>query len=79
MCSGTIVVGFKAGAPETISILEYSEFVDFGDLDALRKSLYKWLSIESNKETISSIAIQRYDAEKMYKGYCSYYADIIKK
>ena len=79
LCSGTIVVGFKAGAPETISILEYSEFVDFGDLDALRKSLYKWLSIESNKETISSIAIQRYDAEKMYKGYCSYYADIIKK
>lgn len=30
LCSGTPVVGFKAGAPEQISIQQYSEFVEYG-------------------------------------------------
>ena len=33
LCSGTPVVGFKAGAPEQISIQQYSEFVEYGKID----------------------------------------------
>ena len=35
LCCGTPVVGFKAGAPEMIAISEYSDFVDFGDVESL--------------------------------------------
>ena len=33
LCCGTPVVGFKAGAPEQIAIKEFSEFVEYGDLN----------------------------------------------
>jgi len=76
LCCGTPVVGFKAGAPETISILEYSEFVDYGDTDTLKNVLYKWLAIDINKDAVSKIAVLRYDAERMYEGYLNYYGHI---
>lgn len=79
LCCGTPVVGFKAGAPETISILEYSEFVDYGDTDTLKNVLYKWLAMDINKNVVSKTAILRYDAERMYERYNSYYVDIIHK
>ena len=76
LCCGTPVVGFKAGAPETISILEYSEFVDYGDTDTLKNVLYKWLAIDINMDAVSKIAVLRYDAERMYEGYLNYYGHI---
>lgn len=77
-CCGTPVVGFKAGAPETIAIQEYSEFVDYGDINILEQTVYKWISKGINKEDLSSKAIQKFDAEIMYQKYLSFYNHIIE-
>lgn len=76
-CCGTPVVGFKAGAPETIAIQEYSEFVDYGDINTLEKTIKKWLSRRINKEDLSSQAILKFDAEIMYQKYLSFYNHIL--
>lgn len=76
-CCGTPVIGFKAGAPETIAIQEYSEFVDYGDINTLEKTIKKWLSRRINKEDLSSQAILKFDAEIMYQKYLSFYNHIL--
>ena len=38
LCCGTPVVGFKAGAPEQITIKEYSEFSEFGNIEILKEN-----------------------------------------
>lgn len=43
LCCGTPVVGFRAGAPEGISLPDYSRFVEQGDVDALEAALRAWL------------------------------------
>ncbi len=43
LCCGTAVVGFRAGGPEEIALPEHSEFVPFGDLDALEEAVRRWL------------------------------------
>lgn len=35
LCCGTKVVGFKAGAPETVFRLPYANFVDYGDVESV--------------------------------------------
>ena len=39
LCCGTPVVGFKCGAPETVFEEPYAQFLDYGDIDAVRKLL----------------------------------------
>lgn len=39
LCCGTPVVGFKAGGPESIALPEYSQFVEYGDIDGLEAAL----------------------------------------
>lgn len=47
LCSGTPIVGFKAGGPESVAIPEFSEFVDYADLDALENIIrQKWLNFK---------------------------------
>lgn len=41
---GTPIVGFKAGAPETIALPDYSEFVEYGDTDSLEQSVREWIT-----------------------------------
>lgn len=50
LCCGTPVVGFKAGAPEQIALKEYSEFVDYGNLDKLEKAVRRWLQKEKRTD-----------------------------
>lgn len=76
LCCGTPVVGFKAGAPETITIPEYSEFVEYGIIGELEKALKNTLRKNNDKHTISDIARKKYDAEVMYKYYLKYYNSI---
>lgn len=78
LCCGTPVVGFKAGAPETIAIPEYSEFVEFGDVNSLKEALYNHLNIKYNKKEISIEAQKRYSAERMYQVYLNYYKLIME-
>ena len=74
LCCGTPIVGFEAGAPETISLPEYSEFVEYGNVDLLKNSVEKWLAkSDFDKEKISELAKKRYSAEKMTEGYIEVY------
>ena len=53
MCCGTPIVGFQAGGPESIALPEYSEFVEFGDVEALRNVvLKKWLQYKNQNSDI---------------------------
>ena len=77
LCCGTPVVGFKAGAPESIAIAEYASFVEYGDIQNLQKAIELVLDKKYDKAVISKAACQRYDSENMYAQYLSYYRDII--
>ncbi len=46
---GTPVVGYKAGGPESIALLEFSEFVEQGNVDKLEDTVRKWLCLEKEK------------------------------
>ncbi len=77
---GTPVVGFKAGGPESISIKEYTEFVDYGDLEKLRSCVLNWLDYKQGRQTeIADAAKQRYSIENMAKGYYELYCELIKE
>lgn len=78
LCCGTPVVGFKAGAPETISIPEYSEFVDYGDIERLQLETNKLIIRSIAKIELSRQALLKYNAEKMYQGYKEYYTHILR-
>ena len=68
LCCGTPVVGFKAGAPEMIAIEEYSEFVEYGNIDRLVFCLQMWLEKEINTDVVE-IAKKQYSKKKMYVEY----------
>lgn len=76
---GTPVIGFKAGAPELISIKDYSEFVEYGDINQLKRIIKKWLEKDIDKEKISSIAKDVYSNKKMVEEYIKIYKGKEKK
>lgn len=77
LCCGTPVVGFKAGAPETIAIPEYSEFVDFGDVGLLKAAVERMMSRSIDKKAVSKQGTETYSAETMYASYLEYYKRIL--
>ncbi|MBQ8623888.1 MAG: glycosyltransferase [Oscillospiraceae bacterium] len=80
LCCGTPVVGFKAGAPEQISLPEYSGFVEYGDVEKLEALIEKWLEKEDicNKE-ISDAAAEAYSTETMIESFIKVYEGILWK
>lgn len=71
---GTPVVGFKAGAPEQIALAEYSEFVEYGDVNALEEVLVEWLNKNKNDlAKLPALARVEYSRELMFKRYMSIY------
>ena len=80
MCCGTPIVGFRAGGPESIALKDYSEFVEFGDVDQLEKAItQKWLQFKTDdkSEEISKAAIQTYDKTYMANGYINIYNQLL--
>ena len=77
LACGTPVVGFRAGAPEQITIPEYSEFVPYGDIDALCCASEKQLSVNRDKVVISQLAAQKYSKEKMTEDYYAVYLRLL--
>ncbi|MDE6758669.1 MAG: glycosyltransferase [Clostridia bacterium] len=77
LCCGTPIVGFKAGAPEQISISQFSEFVDFGDVYSLNESVKKFLNKEFDRKEIAEMGQQMYSKERMTKEYLAIYQDMI--
>lgn len=74
-----VCVGFEAGAPELITISEYSSFVPQGDVDKLFEELKEYLYNKSwNKEKISSKAIRKYNKEVMGQNYLNLYKEMMK-
>lgn len=77
LCCGTPVAGFKAGGPESITIDEFSQFVEYADLDALERALReKWLGFKSEfgSETIAAAAREKYDYKIMAQEYYNVYS-----
>lgn len=77
LCCGTPVVGFKAGAPETITISEYSEFVEYGNIDKLKTTIEGFLEKEYNPSDISKHAKEKYEKQKMVVQYLKIYRNLL--
>lgn len=75
LCCGTPVVGFKAGAPEQISIPEYSSFVDFGDLESLHEEMKKFLAESFLKMDIALTSNCKYAKQTMTENYLKVYEE----
>lgn len=74
LACGTPVVGFKAGAPETIVINEYSEFVEYGNVEALVGAIKNALKIDKEeRDNLYKIASEKYSKEIMYNEYLKLY------
>ncbi len=77
LCCGTPIVGFYAGAPETISIPEYSTFVEYGDTDAMQRAITDMLERHPSKAEIEHRAKQIYSKQRMLSDYCRIYEELI--
>ncbi len=62
LCCGTPVVGFLCGGTEEIALPAYSEFVPFGDLDALEGAVRRWMASAVDP---APLALKTYDAANM--------------
>lgn len=79
ICCGTPVVGFEAGAPELITIPEFSDFVEQGDVDALTEALKKWLfDVEVDKAQVSDCGNKKYRKEIMGQNYLNLYNELMR-
>lgn len=76
---GTPIVGFQAGAPEQISLPNYSEFLPYADCDLLVTTMQTWLSRTFDAQTIEKQAHQRYAKEKMTAGYLAIYNKLMEE
>jgi glycosyltransferase involved in cell wall biosynthesis len=79
LCCGTPIIGFKAGGPETIAIPEYSEFVDYGNVEVLKNKIEKMLDINWDKNIISDTAVKMYSKERMTESYFALYNKLNNK
>lgn len=73
LCCGTPVVGFKAGAPEQISLGAYSSFVEYPDLDALEMQVRQWLQKECDHDQIAREAEETYSQQTMIREFREVY------
>jgi len=76
LCSGTPVVGFCAGGPESVAIEKYCDFVEYGDLKSVEEKLRKRLLIKKDDE-ISARAQEKYDKKVMTENTIKVYLELI--
>ncbi len=74
LCCGTPVVGYEAGAPETIALPDYSTFVPQGDRDALEAALSAALVTDYDAAAMSAAAHETYKTSVMTAAYLALYA-----
>ena len=70
---GTPVVGFRAGGPESIASPACSEFVEYGNLDALCEAIEKWLPFKRERGVNAEENIALYAKETMLENYMNVY------
>lgn len=79
LACGTPVVGFKAGAPEQVALKDFSEFVEYGDVEGLKEVVVKWL--KKDKKSFAELAKRanvEYSRERMFERYLSIYESVVK-
>lgn len=79
LCCGTPIVGFKAGAPETISIKEYSRFVDYANINQLYNAIIEMVNYKKNNFIDIEKAHDLYSTENMVENYLTCYRKSYKK
>ncbi len=75
LCCGTPLVGFYAGGSESIAIKEYTRFVEYSNVEALKQAvmeMFKFKTPESSKQ-ISDKSRAEYTAKKMAGSYNDLY------
>ena len=77
LCCGTPVAGFMAGAPEQISLPEYSEFVQLGELEELETVIRKWLDKDVDRTELASAAAKAYSCETMVRNFMDIYGRLL--
>lgn len=78
LCCGTPVIGFNAGAPEQITIPEFSSFSEFGNVAILAENVKAMLNRKIDKDFLASLAKSRYSQSNMYENYLEIYKRMIK-
>ena len=79
LCCGTPVVGFKAGGPEGIGLPNYTEFVEYGDMNSLREAFEDVLEKEWDKTAIAEEGKKHYARGVMTMGYMKVYKQLCGK
>lgn len=74
---GTPVAGFLAGGPESIALPDYTQFVEYGNIQKLKGAVEYLLSNDYNVVEISQKAHKQYSKETMTQGYIEIYNDLI--
>lgn len=77
-CCGLPVVGFKAGAPEEISLPEYSVFAEQGDFVSIENGVRRFLGNSADKEVLRRAAVDRYAEKNMCKKYFALYEEMTR-
>lgn len=77
LCCGTPVVGFKAGGPESIAISDFTNFVEYGNMEDLKEAVIDFAQREWNSEDISAKAHEAYSKETMTQNYLDVYKKIM--
>ena len=78
LCCGTPVVGFKAGGPETITIDDYSCFIDNGNIVELERVCRSFLEKTFDKNEISKRALEKFSKERMASSFIEIYKGLIE-
>lgn len=81
LACGTPVIGFEAGAPETIALPEYSEFTNYGDVGKLKLFVNKWIYKKDSDlvESITKKSRQLYSKENMVFDYLEIYNKLLSE
>ncbi|MBO4468725.1 MAG: glycosyltransferase [Clostridia bacterium] len=78
LCCGTPVCGFFAGGPETIALTEYTEFVEYGNIEALYEAVKNNFDKKTDMvDIISKTATKRYKRENMYRAMLHVYDGLL--
>lgn len=78
LCCGTPVVGFKAGGPESITLEDYSRFVEYANIQDLSDALNECFNSASKPTEISHHAMAAYSQDKMATLFFEVYQKLLK-
>lgn len=79
LCNGTQVVGFCCGAPETLFMAPYANFVEYGNVQALQATLQNTLENSLPKADVKAYGMANFSLQAMQQGYLECYNALLRK